>query len=483
MKTPYPSTNVIVLNEDCFVLYERLISERYQPLLLNMANGTNPGGRYRTDDGAQEENLFRRSDYYQSLDEQVADDAGRKKSKSYQQVQNHCLKYSHVCPFDRLCKTKEEYHYETPIHIARKLCSDMEACSNLNDEERLETVSHSDVNFVHNQSQLIKAVNNYVGTSSWNKAKISIEILNSIRALQPVHRCAPHIFESSLVRGNVMSRPYTNLLHQPRYVVKAVQQHSEIRSIIRQHNMPAVKENASKLIRGLVETEFRKHSTHEISKPGTTNGIVITTPASKFEEQIVLPVTISQSRILYCLDRAQTSHNLELIYIYWQAMNGDLILTISNETINPEKDQTKLRCLVCYIAEKPSTTTDDYHEVYSYLNDDNPYQHETNIYTNEFKAKSNVFYRGCNADDFLTFCLKINHNSGKGIFSHAGPNGTYNHETIEYQFDKSELDLSQIDFIHVNAGNQDVPIRNFTINHEPILELHPSSDNDFKLGT
>ncbi|CAF2051417.1 unnamed protein product [Rotaria magnacalcarata] len=219
------------------------------------------------------------------------------------------------------------------------------------------------------------------------------------------------------------------------------------------------------------------------NKPGTTNGIVITTPASKFEEQIVLPVTISQSRILYCLDRAQTSHNLELIYIYWQAMNGDLILTISNETINPEKDQTKLRCLVCYIAEKPSTTTDDYHEVYSYLNDDNPYQHETNIYTNEFKAKSNVFYRGCNADDFLTFCLKINHNSGKGILSHAGPNGTYNHETIEYQFDKSELDLSQIDFIHVNAGNQDVPIRNFTINHEPILELHPSSDNDFKLGT
>ncbi|CAF4986055.1 unnamed protein product, partial [Rotaria magnacalcarata] len=74
MKTPYPSTNVIVLNEDCFVLYERLISERYQPLLLNMANVTNPGGRYRTDDGAQEENLFRRSDYYQSLDEQVADD-------------------------------------------------------------------------------------------------------------------------------------------------------------------------------------------------------------------------------------------------------------------------------------------------------------------------------------------------------------------------------------------------------------------------
>ncbi|CAF5160363.1 unnamed protein product, partial [Rotaria sp. Silwood1] len=38
-----------------------------------MANATNPGGGYRKGDGAQEENLFRRSDYYQSLDSDVAD--------------------------------------------------------------------------------------------------------------------------------------------------------------------------------------------------------------------------------------------------------------------------------------------------------------------------------------------------------------------------------------------------------------------------
>ncbi|CAF5060401.1 unnamed protein product [Rotaria sp. Silwood1] len=38
-----------------------------------MANVTNPGGGYRKGDGAQEENLFRRSDYYQSLDSDVAD--------------------------------------------------------------------------------------------------------------------------------------------------------------------------------------------------------------------------------------------------------------------------------------------------------------------------------------------------------------------------------------------------------------------------
>ncbi|CAF4515023.1 unnamed protein product, partial [Didymodactylos carnosus] len=33
-----------------------------------MANATRPGGGYRKGDGAQEENLFRRSDYFRSLD-------------------------------------------------------------------------------------------------------------------------------------------------------------------------------------------------------------------------------------------------------------------------------------------------------------------------------------------------------------------------------------------------------------------------------
>ncbi|CAF1302379.1 unnamed protein product [Rotaria sp. Silwood1] len=194
-----------------------------------------------------------------------------------------------------------------------------------------------------------------------------------------------------------------------------------------------------------------------------THDIAVTIPASKFEELIVLPITISQSNTLYCLDKAQTSNNPELTCIYWQAMNGDMMLTISNEEISPDKDPSNLQCLICYVAAKSSTATDDFHQVYSYLNYGSPYQHETNVHTNQFKAKSNVFYRGCNTDDFFTFCLKISHKTGEVILSHAGPNGIYNHEKIQYRFD--------------------VPIRNLMINHEPMPELHPSFDKDFKIDT
>ena len=710
------------------------------------------------------------------------------------EVQRHCLKYSHVCPFGRHCKVSDDKHYQTSIHIARQLCPSGDKCLKLNEESHLESFSHpnirdirllcnypgfaciqknmsehvkkyrhgqnydhlsvalssnlnSDIDFVRNQGHLIRMVNSYVKTSNWQEAKISPEILNWIRALQPVHRCNPFIFESILVHGHFMSRQYMELLEKPKKVAKAVLQHGRIRRIFLKHNNRSTKDDALRLIEALVTAEFSKTGTdgittldpdhdeqiniikmrlktslkdnelqtlynwtmkiaqasiklfkvptgigydvdekmgtnkhvfsvlgphrghhygdivivfkqeimfhpdanfsiqagtrfhsanvykdrpwdkyqdserkriedfhssklhccvsryeyaaateliastgvkkksmnvtlqdiidrwmnvdshdvfeshlpqlipldyvdcvympknifesltseaqcsakavfkdsliltdhivdlaemkpngmvpldytrqpylkfildqinkkiqERIKAPDLSRGIVITVPASKFEEHIILPMTISQSYDLYRLDNTKAPKTLEHTYIYWQAMNGDMMLIITNQKIEPNK-QPNLECLVCYVAGKASTTRGDYRETYSYLNNAHPFEHENNIDTMKLKVKSDVFHRGCNTDDFLTFCLKLNHRTGEVILSHAGPNSIYNQEKIDYQFKKSDLDLSKMNYIYVSSGSQDVPIRNLTINHERIPELHPSFDQDFKIDT
>ena len=717
--------------------------------------------------------------------------------KISQEIEEHCLRFSHICPHGRQCRTTDDKHYELFIHIARQPCAEGTSCSKIGQEDHLESFSHpdirdirlfcrepgfrcpdrytsghfrkfrhgqnhnylnvapssnlnSEINFVENQKQLIRTVNAYVDAASWKKAKVSEEVLNWIRALQPVHRCNPAIFESILVHGHVMSRHYMKYLEKPKKVAKAVMQHSRVRLIFLKHHSHAVKESAFEYIVGLVNTEFSKtgmdgitaakldpdheeqintarqrlkaaslssddlkviddwtvkiaqasialhgapmgigfgvdekmgtdkhifsilgphygyyygdiiitfkqeimfhpdanfsiqaatsfssgrtykqrpwikdqgtdethvedfhnsklhcsvpryeyaaatelmalsgkdkqsmdvnlsdviqrwinadshfvfeghlpqlipldyidcvyipqnvfqslspetqqsaknafHSliitSHTIdpsitptmntpldpsripyqkhvldkidekikermNKPRISRGIVITVPGSRFAEHIVLPITISQSYKLYCLDKSQAPHNPEYTYIYWQAMHGDMMLTIASQKLQSSgKDQSNLRCLVCYVAEKPSAKREKYHEEYSYLNDGHPLRHEINVNDGRFRAKSDVFYRGCNTDDFLTFCLKISHKTNEVTLSHAGPNGIYNHEKISFRFDKSDLDLSRIEHVHVSGGKQDVPIRNLTINHEPVSELHPSFDKDFKIDT
>ncbi|CAF1418884.1 unnamed protein product, partial [Adineta ricciae] len=67
-KIQHDRTNIQVQQEDCLAVYEKLVEKDYHPVLLNMANQTTPGGGYKKGDGAQEENIFRRSDYFRSLD-------------------------------------------------------------------------------------------------------------------------------------------------------------------------------------------------------------------------------------------------------------------------------------------------------------------------------------------------------------------------------------------------------------------------------
>ena len=61
------TTNVKVLNEDCLNVANWLWSKGFKPCVLNMASRRMPGGGVLTGAGAQEENLFRRTNLFQSL--------------------------------------------------------------------------------------------------------------------------------------------------------------------------------------------------------------------------------------------------------------------------------------------------------------------------------------------------------------------------------------------------------------------------------
>ena len=61
------ATQVIVRNVDCLEEGVRLTHEGYNPAVLNMASRRIPGGGVMTGSGAQEENLFRRTNLFRSL--------------------------------------------------------------------------------------------------------------------------------------------------------------------------------------------------------------------------------------------------------------------------------------------------------------------------------------------------------------------------------------------------------------------------------
>lgn len=65
--TIHGKTIVKIENIDCLLAAEKLLNDGYHPAVLNMASRQNPGGGVQTGAGAQEENLFRRSNLFQSL--------------------------------------------------------------------------------------------------------------------------------------------------------------------------------------------------------------------------------------------------------------------------------------------------------------------------------------------------------------------------------------------------------------------------------
>jgi len=63
----YP-TQIEVWEMDSIDAGFKLFTENYRPVVLNMANYKHPGGGYKNGAGAQEECLFRRSNYFEFLD-------------------------------------------------------------------------------------------------------------------------------------------------------------------------------------------------------------------------------------------------------------------------------------------------------------------------------------------------------------------------------------------------------------------------------
>ena len=211
-----------------------------------------------------------------------------------------------------------------------------------------------------------------------------------------------------------------------------------------------------------------------ISTP--VQGAVITVQPTHFNEHILLPLTISQAYEQYCIDHRIQSKIVMTTYIYWQVMNGDMMLSLASERIDPATSKSNVHCLVCYIAGKPLTNDIDYQEQPSYLNNGLPFKHDMLIKDGTYAVKSTTFFRGCNTNDFLTFCLEIQHSTRTVTLFHAGPNSFYNQKKISHTFAEFALDLTKLDFIHVSAGTHIVPIRNLIVTFENQIDPLEYSD-------
>jgi hypothetical protein len=246
--------------------------------------------------------------------------------------------------------------------------------------------------------------------------------------------------------------------------------------------MPTSKERAD--YQSYVVDELLKQYNRDVKNPPARpiQGTIITIPATGLNDSFVLPLTISQAYEQYRIEN-QKKPAENIAYIYWQVMHGDMMLVLSNEQIDSDKDQTKLRCLLCYIAPKCESYDSSYFEQATYLNCGQPIQHQIFVTKNQYKVKSNTFHIGCNTDDFITYCLEIHRSTGKVILRQAGSNAIYNHEEIVYDFTNKELDVAKLDFIHLSANANNVSVRNLIVSFEKQMDLHPTYDKDFKRST
>ena len=122
--------------------------------------------------------------------------------------------------------------------------------------------------------------------------------------------------------------------------------------------------------------QLNKKLIENMGRPMKLRGTVITLPPSDFQKSVCLPFTITRIFDHYRQNSKSDSIS-EDVFIYWQAMSGDMMLTLSSRSLNSCADSSDNQCLICYIAETPSTATSGYHELSSYLHFGDPQQHAT----------------------------------------------------------------------------------------------------------
>ncbi|CAF1321792.1 unnamed protein product [Adineta ricciae] len=248
-----------------------------------------------------------------------------------------------------------------------------------------------------------------------------------------------------------------------------------ITTIPRKGTSSGVSTSSQDFINDRLNKQSSQQNEDSIARP--LRGFIFTLSPSNFETHTLLPLTISQAFAQHRTDRTQSSRDNTTI-IYWQAMCGDMMLTLSSDKEEFDKNRTSSRSLICYLARTPDTNEGEYREEASYLNSGYPSEHETYVRKETYAVGSKKFYTGCNTDDFMTFCLKIQRSIGKITLSHAGPNSLYNNSTISFTFGKTELDLVALEFIRLSAGECAVPIRNVMICFEEQADLHPKVDTN-----
>ncbi|CAF1374075.1 unnamed protein product [Didymodactylos carnosus] len=103
-----------------------------------------------------------------------------------QALEEHCLRYSHVCPWGRNCKDTSVQHLHSSIHIARKMCpKPFEQCTLSTDEDHLNFCSHSNVRDI----RLACHNSKYICNGSYDKQHLIKYRHNTSSNISSVARC------------------------------------------------------------------------------------------------------------------------------------------------------------------------------------------------------------------------------------------------------------------------------------------------------